>query len=530
MKKWPSLASLSSRDGSPKTTPDKKELNDPRLEANVRDLTRVAERFRLMVKNVEKARQKLAQVANASDGLRDALATFSNEDGSRKPSSVESALLGADRHSTLARVARSCDAPYRELQRYAADIERALGSYFRDDMYRDYLARQKDMDKVNEKHAKSKNPHSLDFEVAVVATEVMRSADRLITYTRRLERTLVAFEHAAIAEDRATALAIAAARISHAIRAADAIKPALAKGGHFGKRGDNRNAALQRLMERRRSTNSAAAANGDGAGLAPRLPETVVLRESIKDLRSSGILNDAPSLVVPSKQEHPVPVVFPRRGGGASEELKVEPEYAEDDLESAPKTPPRRRKPRRRDEEDEKEEAHPSPEKILEEQMRSVLDDLSPRKTAALSASLERFGSETFDDDEDRDLGEVEQETIEKVDREVKGALDELSPKSSDALNKSLQRLLERKNSENSLAGLVASPEPSHEEAREEEAPSEQLSLKQLFARRSGVAVEEDAPPKKANKVEEAEEEPSKQMSLKELFAQRSAGAPPFKK
>lgn len=221
---WRTKSSLSSSDSSVDAT-----ALDEVSDADVGDLSPLVEQFRRGVRNVLMLRRRLKRLANASDGLRDALFSVSCgalEDAGgwpKKPTATEISLVNADEHSILARVARASDEPYAELERLASHIEKALG--IREQLVGYYITRRRELARVSEKQARARDPHALDFEVAVAGTEYMRSADRAYQSASRLEQAMVAFEKALAAEERATALALAAARIVHAERATACLRP-----------------------------------------------------------------------------------------------------------------------------------------------------------------------------------------------------------------------------------------------------------------------------------------------------------------
>lgn len=303
---WRSKSSRSASFSSVDTAPD--EVSD----ADVGDLSHVVEQFRRGVRNVVMLRRRLKRLASASDGLRDALFSVSCgalEDAGgwpKKPSAIEISLVAADEHSILARVARASDEPYAELERLSSHIENAL--LIREQLVSQYISRRRELARVSDKQARVRDPHALDFEVAVAGTEYMRSADRAYHATSRLERAMVAFEKALAAEERATALALAAARIVHAERATACLRP-LAQQHMLDllKATNDDDALFERFLNRcRRSQQLDEEVKTDtdiSKEESSALPHTATLRACIGDL---GGLHQGNGARHPSGEERPV--------------------------------------------------------------------------------------------------------------------------------------------------------------------------------------------------------------------------------
>uniref|UniRef100_A0A7S3K087 BAR domain-containing protein n=1 Tax=Aureoumbra lagunensis TaxID=44058 RepID=A0A7S3K087_9STRA len=252
---------------------------------NTGDLKDAIGKFWRGIRNIETMRARLNFVAKQSDELRDALLDFAcgamDDAGGwpRKPSDLDITLVAADEHSILARVARSSDVAYVHLLRHAENIQTAISE--RRALIREYRSRQAQMEKVTAKLEKAKNQHSMDFEVAVAGTEYVRAAEAVFQATQRLEAALVAFDNAIEAEEAATKLALAAARVAHAERASGCLRPVVDAG--LRSYSDDEDAiGLARLLDRNITTNQDIA-----KGMV--LPQTRQLIAKVLDLQRNAV-------------------------------------------------------------------------------------------------------------------------------------------------------------------------------------------------------------------------------------------------
>eukprot|EP00635_Sarcinochrysidales_sp_CCMP3193_P013858 CAMPEP_0118905464 /NCGR_PEP_ID=MMETSP1166-20130328/9460_1 /TAXON_ID=1104430 /ORGANISM="Chrysoreinhardia sp, Strain CCMP3193" /LENGTH=585 /DNA_ID=CAMNT_0006844735 /DNA_START=182 /DNA_END=1939 /DNA_ORIENTATION=+ len=198
------------------------------IDDNACDLREEIVRFRRGARNVATIRERLRNVAGRSEGLRDALLELACgrlEDAAswpRKPPAVAIALTRADERSTVGRVARAADGPYRELTSLAGVIEAKIGE--RELLMRNYVDKRRDLDRLSEKLEKTDNIHDLDFQVAVSGTEYVRAAEATFQASQKLKLALNAFEVALDAEETATTVAVAASRVAQAERAISCLK------------------------------------------------------------------------------------------------------------------------------------------------------------------------------------------------------------------------------------------------------------------------------------------------------------------
>ena len=163
----------------------------------------------------------------------------------RGPPALSVAVVAADAHGTVGRLAGAAERPLARMSEAAGDVEALIAK--RAVLLADHDLRESQFRRVDEMAGRIGDGTNLAAEVATAASAYMRSLHALDRATAHLRSLLEAFDEALEAEEQATMELLAGARLAHAERAAKILAPVVDRGG------DDPSGAFASLLDRCRT-------------------------------------------------------------------------------------------------------------------------------------------------------------------------------------------------------------------------------------------------------------------------------------